>query len=73
MKDFSLIIYYLELNIIRDRKIRIIYFTQTAAIDRILKKIGITECLFYITFIESDLQLKKIQNNFQIINQRIYI
>jgi hypothetical protein len=38
IKDFSPIIYYLELNMMRDRKIRIIYFTQTVAIDRILKK-----------------------------------
>jgi hypothetical protein len=44
----------------RDRKIRIIYFTQITAIDRIFKEVGMTEYLFYITPIESDLQLKGI-------------
>jgi hypothetical protein len=63
MKDFSPIIYYLELNMVRDRKARIIYFTQTAAIDRILKKIRIAECLSYTTFMKSDLQLKEIQDS----------
>jgi hypothetical protein len=52
----------------RDKKTRIIYFTQTAAIDRILKKVKITEYLFCITFMKSDLQFKGIQNSFQIIN-----
>jgi hypothetical protein len=43
------------LNIVRDRKARIIYFTQTAAIDRILKKIEIIKYLFCITSIKSGL------------------
>jgi hypothetical protein len=68
MRDFGPIIYYLKLNMVRDRKVRIIYFTQTAAIDRILKKIKIKEYLSCTTPIKSDLQLKGIQNNFQIIN-----
>jgi hypothetical protein len=42
IRNFNTIIYYLKLNMVRDRKVRIIYFTQTAAIDLILKKIGIT-------------------------------
>jgi hypothetical protein len=73
MKDLGPIIYYLKLNMMRDRKIRIIYFTQTAAIDRILKEIKIAECSSYITPIESDLQFKGVQNSSQIINQEIYI
>jgi hypothetical protein len=72
MKDFDPIIYYLELNMVRDRKARIIYLTQTAAIDRILIKIEIAECSFCITPIKSDLQLKGAQDSFQIIDQRIY-
>jgi hypothetical protein len=52
----------------RDRKIRIIYFTQTAAIDRILKKTEIIEYSFYTTPIKSGLQLKKAQNSFQIVD-----
>jgi hypothetical protein len=48
---------------VRDKKIRIIYFTQIAAIDRILKEIEITECLSYITPMKLDLQLKEIQNS----------
>jgi hypothetical protein len=64
MRDLSLIIYYLGLNILRDRKARIIYFTQIAAIDRILKKIGIAEYLSCTTFMESDLQFKGIQDSF---------
>jgi hypothetical protein len=47
----------------RDKKARIIYFTQIAEIDRILKKIEIIEYLFYITFMKSDLQFKGIQEN----------
>jgi hypothetical protein len=60
MRNLNSIIYYLGLNIIRDRKIRIIYFTQIVAIDRIFEKIEIVKYLFYITFMESDLQFKKI-------------
>jgi hypothetical protein len=68
IKDFSPIIYYLKLNMIRDRKTRTIYFTQTAAINRILKKAEITECSSYTTSMKSDLQLEGIQDNSQIIN-----
>jgi hypothetical protein len=68
MKDFNPIIYYLKLNMMRDRKARIIYFTQIAAIDRILEKAKITECLSCITFMKSDLQLEGIQDSFQIID-----
>jgi hypothetical protein len=68
MKNLSSIIYYLKLNMMRDRKARIIYFTQIAAIDRILKKIEIAEYSFCITLIKSDLQLEEVQNSFQIIN-----
>jgi hypothetical protein len=72
MRDFDSIIYYLKLNMVRDRKARIIYFTQTAAIDRIFEKIEIAECLSYITLMELDLQLKVIQDSSQIVNQEIY-
>jgi hypothetical protein len=58
---------------VRDRKTRIIYFTQTAAIDRILKKTEIAEYSPYTTPIKSDLQFEEIQNSSQIINQRTYI
>jgi hypothetical protein len=44
IKDLEPIIYYLKLQIERDRQTRIIYFTQTAYIDRILEKIGIRNC-----------------------------
>jgi hypothetical protein len=72
MRDFGPIIYYLELNIMRDRKARIIYFTQIAAIDRILKKVKIAEYLSYITFIESDMQFEEVLDSFQIVDQGIY-
>jgi hypothetical protein len=68
MRDLSPISYYLELNMVRDRKIRIIYFTQIAAIDRILEEIEMAECLSYITSIKSGLQLKKVQDSFQIVD-----
>jgi hypothetical protein len=58
MKDLDFIVYYLKLNMVRDRKARIIYFTQIAAIDRIFEKIGMAECSSCITFIKSGLQLK---------------
>jgi hypothetical protein len=57
----------------RDRKIHIIYFTQTAAIGRILEEIEIIEYLFCTTSMEFGLQLKEIQKNSQIIDQKIYI
>jgi hypothetical protein len=60
MRNFNSIIYYLELNMIRDKKARIIYFTQTATIDQILKEIEITEYSSYITSIKLGLQLKGI-------------
>jgi hypothetical protein len=58
MKDLSPIIHYLELNMVRDRKIRTIYFTQIVAIDRILKEIEIIEYLSYTTPMKSDLQFE---------------
>jgi hypothetical protein len=58
MRNLDSIIHYLKLNMVRDRKTRIIYFTQTAAIDRILKEVGMAEYLSYTTLMESDLQLK---------------
>jgi hypothetical protein len=73
MRNLDSIIYYLKLNMMRDRKTRIIYFTQTVAIDRILEEIEIAECLFCITFMKSDLQLKGVQESFQIVNEGIYI
>jgi hypothetical protein len=73
MRDFGFIIHYLKLNIVRDRKARTIYFTQTAAIDRILKEAGMAEYSPYTTPIKSDLQFEEIQNSSQIINQRTYI
>jgi hypothetical protein len=72
MKDFGPITYYLGLNMVRDRKARIIYFTQTAAIDRILEEVGMVECSFCITLMESDLQFEGIQDSSQIVNQEIY-
>jgi hypothetical protein len=68
MRDLGLIIYYLGLNMVRDRKARTIYFKQIAAIDRILKKAEIAECSPYITSMESGLQFKGIQNSFQIVD-----
>jgi hypothetical protein len=68
IRNLDSIIYYLKLNIVRDRKARIIYFTQTAAIDRILEKVGITEYLSYITFMESGLQFAEVQESFQIVD-----
>jgi hypothetical protein len=64
MRDLGLIIHYLGLNVVRDRKARIIYFTQTAAIDRILEEVGMAEYSFCITFMELGLQFKGIQNSF---------
>jgi hypothetical protein len=68
MRYLGLIIYYLELNMMRDRKARIIYFTQTAAINRILEKVGMAEYSPCITPMESDLQFKGAQDSFQIVN-----
>jgi hypothetical protein len=59
MKDLNPIVYYLKLNMIRDRKARIIYFTQIAAIDRILEKIEIAEYSSCTTPMKSGLQLKE--------------
>jgi hypothetical protein len=68
MRDFSPITHYLGLNIMRDRKARTIYLTQTAAIDRILKEIGMAECLSYTTPIKSGLQLEGVQDSSQIVD-----
>jgi hypothetical protein len=60
IKDFGFIIYYLKLQIERDRQARIIYFTQTAHIDRIFEETEIQNCRFINIFINSKLQLQKI-------------
>jgi len=47
IKDLNPIAYYLNIYIKRDREVDIIYLTQTAAINRILKKIKITNYSLY--------------------------
>jgi hypothetical protein len=41
IRNLGPIVYYLGLSIVRDRKVYIMYFTQTVMIDRILEKAGI--------------------------------
>jgi hypothetical protein len=60
MRDFGSIIYYLGLNMMRDKKIRTIYVTQIAAIDRIFEEIRITEYLSCTTSMKLGLQLEKV-------------
>jgi hypothetical protein len=44
MKNLGPIVHYLGLSIVRDRKARTMHFTQTVMIDRILEKVGMTQC-----------------------------
>jgi hypothetical protein len=46
MKDLGLIKFYLGMKIDRNREMRIIQFTQIAAIDRILNETKLINCLF---------------------------
>jgi len=54
IKDFNLITHYLSIYIKRDKEVGTIYFTQTATINRILKKIEIINYSLYQTLIEFD-------------------
>jgi hypothetical protein len=66
------IVYYLGLNVVRDRTARIIYLTQTAAIDRLLEKAGMAECSPCATSMEPGLQLEGAQEASHIVDQGTY-
>ena len=72
MRDFGPIAHYLGLSIVRDRKARIIYFTQTAMIDRILEKAGMTQCSPCATPMEPGMQLEGAQESSHIVDQETY-
>jgi hypothetical protein len=57
IKDLEPIIYYLKLQIERDRQTRIIYFTQITHIDRIFEEIGMQNCRSANISINPKLQL----------------
>ena len=72
MRNLGPIVHYLGLNIVRDRKARIMYFTQTAIIDRILEEAGMTQCLPCVTPMEFRMQFEGVQESSHIVNQETY-
>jgi hypothetical protein len=72
IKNLGPITHYLGLSIVRDRKARTIHLTQTAIIDQILKKAGITQCSPCTTSMEPGMQFEKTQENSHIVDQEIY-
>ena len=73
MRDLGLIVHYLGLSIVRDRKARIMHLTQTAMIDRILEKAGMTQCSPYVTPMEPGMQFEGTQESLYIVDQEIYV
>jgi hypothetical protein len=57
---------------VRDRKARTMHFTQTAIIDRILEKAGMTQCSPCATLMEPGMQFEKAQESLYIVDQEIY-
>jgi hypothetical protein len=55
IKDLGLIKFYLGMKVDRNREMRTIQFTQTAAIDRILDEAKLINCLLYQTPMEHNL------------------
>jgi hypothetical protein len=52
IRNLGPITHHLGLSIVRDRKIRTIYFTQTTIIDRIFEKVDIMQCTPCATLME---------------------
>ena len=72
MRDLGLIVHYLGLSIVRDRKARIMHLTQTAMIDRILEKAGMTQCSPCTTPMEPGMQFEGAQESSHIVDQKTY-
>ena len=72
IKNLGPIAHYLGLNIVRDRKTRTMHFTQTAIIDRILEKAGMTQCLPCATPMEPGMQFERTQESSHIVDQETY-
>jgi hypothetical protein len=72
MKDLGPIKFYLGIKVDRNRKMRTIQFTQTAAIDRILNEAKLTNCSPYQIPMEHNLQLEGASEPSGIVNQKEY-
>jgi len=55
IKDLDSVDFYLDIKVDKDRAKRTIYLTQTTAIDRIIKELGIKDYKIIKTSIESGL------------------
>jgi hypothetical protein len=72
IKDLGPIRFYLGMKVDRNRELRTIQLTQTAAIDRILDEAKLTDCSPCQTPMEHGLQLEKATEPSQIVNQKAY-
>jgi hypothetical protein len=72
MRDLGPISHYLGQSIVRDRKARTIHLTQTAAINRILEEVGMTQCTPCATPMEYGTQLEGAQESSHIVDQETY-
>jgi hypothetical protein len=73
MKNQDPINFYLSIKVDKDRTKRIFKITQTAAIDQILEKMGLTDCTPAKIPIENDLQLQNAANDSELIRLSNYI
>jgi hypothetical protein len=72
MKDLGPIRFYLGMKVDRNRELRTIQLTQTAAIDRILDEAKLTDCSPCQTPMEHGLQLEGVTEPSQVVNQKAY-
>ena len=72
MKDLGPIRFYLGMQVDRNREMRTIQLTQTAAIDRILDEAKLTDCSPCQTPMEHGLQLEGATEPSQIVDQKTY-
>src|SRR3984957_5515539 len=72
MKDLGPIRFYLGMKVDRNRELRTIQLTQTAAIDRILDEAKLTDCSPCQTPMEHGFQLEGATEPSQIVNQKAY-
>jgi hypothetical protein len=72
MKNLGPIRFYLGIKVDRNRELRTIQLTQTAAIDRILDEAKLTDYSSCQTLMEHGLQLKGVTEFSQVVNQKAY-
>ena len=74
MTNIESLIYYLNINIERDKRQRILYFNQTIYLKKFFKDYNMWDCNFVVTFMKSNVKLMIVDLDYVVFvkNKHIY-